>query len=504
MGKTYVDTIKYLIHTNFQIHGLVDKHDIIGAIFGQSEGLVGEELDLRELQKNGRIGRIEITQKNTSGKSFGEVLIPSSMDMVETSILAATIESVDKVGPYESSFTTTQIEDTRNLKRKEITDRATALLKQLVSDQIPETQELADEIRSRLRTSEVGIFGPDRLPAGPDISNSDSVILVEGRADVINMLKNGIKNVIAMNGARTSQTIINLCKQKNVTIFVDGDRGGDLNVRQLSQLTELDFVAQAPDGKEVEELTRKEIIMSLRRKVSLTQFLETKKTVMHTITPRPHLTSVNSTPAFNNAQQKPAYNTFPQKPTYTNFPQKPPYNNFQQKPALNSFQQKPPYNSFQQKPAYSSFQQKPSYQGNQGTNKPFQRKPFEKKFPSKTFTPRTRNVSIRPAVRTIEKIVKDESKPTDSERKELEPIVKGIKGSLKAKLFNDKMKELGEVVIRDLLTDLKKRKSVHTIVFDGIITSRLVDLAEEKEIKRIIGVKKAKIKESEKVRIIII
>ena len=48
------------MQANFEIEGVVEKPDVIGAVFGQTEGLFGPELELRELQKSGRIGRIEI------------------------------------------------------------------------------------------------------------------------------------------------------------------------------------------------------------------------------------------------------------------------------------------------------------------------------------------------------------------------------------------------------------------------------------------------------------
>ncbi|MCX6798543.1 MAG: DNA primase, partial [Candidatus Diapherotrites archaeon] len=87
MAKTYLSTVKYLIKTNFEIDGIVDKHDIIGAIFGQSEGLVGEEMDLKELQQNGKIGRIDVDTKVHGGKTTGILTVPSSMDKVKTTLL---------------------------------------------------------------------------------------------------------------------------------------------------------------------------------------------------------------------------------------------------------------------------------------------------------------------------------------------------------------------------------------------------------------------------------
>ncbi len=271
MAKTYIDTVKYEVTATFKISGIVDKHDIVGAIFGQFEGLLGEELDLRELQKNGKIGRIRILPTTHAGTTTGKVIIPSSMDMAETSILAAALESVDKVGPCSASFRVTQIQDTRSLKREEIVHRAEELLKKLMNEQIPESGEIAARVRNMVRKSEITEYGPEKLPAGPAIDSSDSIIIVEGRADVITLLKNNIKNVIGMGGSKIPKTIIDLCKQKTVTVFIDGDRGGSLNLRKLQDLAEVDYIAVAPVGKEVEELTRKEIIMALRKKTPAIQ-----------------------------------------------------------------------------------------------------------------------------------------------------------------------------------------------------------------------------------------
>ncbi len=271
MGKTYIDTVKYLVKANFEIDGIVEKPDIVGAIFGQTEGLLGDELDLRELQKNGRIGRIEVNVQMRGGKSFGTILIPSSLDMVETSILAASLEIVDRVGPCEARINTEKIEDTRNMKRKMLLDRAKSLLKNVIVDEIPESKELADMVRAEVKIAEVATYGEDRLPCGPDIARSDAIIIVEGRADVVNLLRNGIKNAIAIGGANVGKTIVELSQQKDATLFLDGDRGGDIILREMLHAASVDYVARAPTGKEVEELSRKEIIMALRRKAPVEQ-----------------------------------------------------------------------------------------------------------------------------------------------------------------------------------------------------------------------------------------
>ncbi|MDP6587564.1 MAG: toprim domain-containing protein, partial [Anaerolineales bacterium] len=111
-------------------------------------------------------------------------------------------------------------------------------------------------------------YGKERLPAGPAIDESEEIIVVEGRADVLNLLKHGFKNAIAMNGTSVPETIVDLCKKKVITMFVDGDRGGNLIIRDLTSQADVDFVTKAPDGKEVEEITKKEIHKALRSRIS--------------------------------------------------------------------------------------------------------------------------------------------------------------------------------------------------------------------------------------------
>jgi DNA primase len=270
MGKISPVSAKYIIHASIKIEGTVEKPDIIGAIFGQTEGLLGTELELRELQKSGRIGRIEVNLETKSGKTAGEIIIPSSLDKAETAIIAAAIETIERIGPCESKVKIESIEDVRISKRDKIMGRAKDLLKNL-TETTPESQELTEEVSQSVRTMEIREYGKDRLPAGPAIEEAEEIIIVEGRADVVNLLKHGIKNVIGLNGTGIPDSIKDLSKQKTVTVFVDGDRGGDLIIKELSSIIDIDFVAKAPEGKEVEELTNKEIHKSLRSKTAIEQ-----------------------------------------------------------------------------------------------------------------------------------------------------------------------------------------------------------------------------------------
>jgi len=263
----YAPTTKYVVLAAFEVEGVVEKPDVIGAIFGQTEGLFGPDLDLRELQKSGRVGRIEIQLDSKHDKTNGKIMIPSSLDKVSTAIIAAAIESVDRIGPCTAKVTLERVEDVREEKRKLILDKAKDILKKWVIEGSPSTDEMVKEVGGAIRSAEIVELGPDKLPAGPEAQSSGSIIIVEGRADVLNLLRCGIKNTVAIEGTKIPPSIISLCRNKEVTAFLDGDRGGDLILKELDQVTELDYLTRAPAGKEVEELTPKEIMKALRERV---------------------------------------------------------------------------------------------------------------------------------------------------------------------------------------------------------------------------------------------
>jgi len=295
MAKISQVSSKYIVHTVIEIEGIVDKPDVIGAIFGQTEGLLGADLELRELQRSGRIGRIEVNLETKSGKTTGSILIPSSLDKAETSIIAAAIEVIKKIGPCTAKIKVQNIEDVRVSKRRFVIERAKDLLKTMMDNVIPDSRELADEVACSVRVMEIQEYGIDRLPAGPSIDESDELIIVEGRADVLNMLKHGFKNVIAVNGTSAPKSIIELCKKKTSTLFVDGDRGGDLIIKEITSIAEIDYVTKAPDGKELEEITKKEIHKALRGRIAVEQAkLDIKETKGNTRPGKPRIQSIQS------------------------------------------------------------------------------------------------------------------------------------------------------------------------------------------------------------------
>jgi len=277
MGSSQTLTVKYVVQASFEVEGVVEKPDVIGAVFGQTEGLFGVELDLRELQKSGRVGRIEINLKSEKDKTTGSIIIPSSLDRVSTAILAASLESINRVGPCAAKVILEKVEDVRDARRRAIIERAKTILKDWTIEAAPGTEEVFKEVSETLRLARVEAYGSDQLPAGPDIGSAKEILVVEGRADIIHLMKHGIQNTIALEGAKVPETIIKLCREKECTAFLDGDRGGDLILKELMQVTNVKYIARAPPGKEVEESTIKEIEEALLKKVPMREMKEVKK-----------------------------------------------------------------------------------------------------------------------------------------------------------------------------------------------------------------------------------
>ncbi len=269
MSKISPVSIKYIIRARFLAEGVVERPDVIGAIFGQTEGLLGEDLELRDLQKEGKIGRIEVTLETEKGSTKGIIEIPTSLDKAETALIAAALETIERVGPSEVTIKVETIEDVRASKRDYVVDRAKKLLKEFQEKNLPESSELKTAVTDTVRMMEITEFGRERLPAGPDVEESEDIIIVEGRADVLNLLRCGIKNTIALNGTVVPETMKELCGNKIATLFVDGDRGGELITKDVLASCNIEYLARAPEGKEVEELTMKEILKALRDKVKV-------------------------------------------------------------------------------------------------------------------------------------------------------------------------------------------------------------------------------------------
>jgi len=361
-------TTKYMIVARFDVEGVVEKPDVIGAIFGQTEGLFGPDLDLRELQKSGRIGRIEIQLESRQDRTTGAITIPSSLDKTSTAIIAAAIQSVDRIGPCLAKVTLEKVADIREDKRKLILDKAKDILRTWVVEVSPSTDEMVKEVSGVIRGSDVVEYGPDHLPSGPEVSSSPSIILVEGRADIVLLLRCGIKNAVAIEGTRIPHTIIELCKTKETTAFLDGDRGGDLILKELMQVAPVDYVARAPLGKEVEELTPKEIMKCLREKVPV------------------------------EARTPPVGQTF-------------------RRPEPAPVQRPPP-------------------------------------------------VQLPPNI-----VAK----------------ARELRGSLEGALLDQPLNEIARLPVSELAGKLTDFQGVDTIVFDGVVTQRLIDLAEERGVKMVIG-----------------
>ncbi|WP_174591458.1 DNA primase DnaG [Methanocella conradii] len=425
------DTTKYVIHAHISAEGVVERPDVVGAVFGQTEGLLGADLDLRELQKTGRIGRIEVNITSKYGKSSGNILIPSSLDKVETSILAAALETIDRVGPCISKISVTKIEDVRSSKRQQIIERAKHILTAMFDETVPESQELTEAVKSAVRVEEVTFI--DNLPAGPDVLDSDAIIVVEGRADVLNLLRAGIKNAIAVEGTNVPQLVAELSKKKTVTVFTDSDRGGDLILKELLQVADVDYIARPPEGKSVEDLTQKEIIKALRSKVPVEQVVEVPQ-------------------RRRNKQQ------------------------MQQQEAARA-EQNGKHEAQQRE--YQREYQRPERPERERGETP-RRKSLRRMEERQERREPPKEQEQQPEAR----------KPEPREAGEFAEIMKDLAGTLSAKLLDANKNVLQKVAVRDLANVLKETNGeVKSVVFDGVITQRMLDIAAEKNLEYLVGVK---------------
>jgi DNA primase len=273
MAKVSPVSIKYMIHANFSAEGALEKPDVIGAIFGQTEGLLGADLEMRELQKEGKIGRIEVDLERNDRRTVGSIKIPTALDQSETTLIAAAIETIERIGPSDSQIEVERIEDVRGSKRDYIIERAKKLMTSIEGSS--DSRQIANEIKESQKMSDITEYGEEKLPCG-DISGKE-IIVVEGRADVLNLLRSGVKNVIGMNGTKLPSAIKELGKTKEITLFVDGDRGGKLIIQNVTDNANISYIAIAPDGKEVEELTGKEVLMNLRKRISVDEYFRKNK-----------------------------------------------------------------------------------------------------------------------------------------------------------------------------------------------------------------------------------
>ncbi len=446
MGKISPVAAKYIVRAELEANGVVEKPDAVGAIFGQTEGLLGAELELRELQKSGRIGRIEVNVDSKAGRTLGHIEVPSSMDKAETAIIAAALETIDRIGPCTAKIKVIAIDDVRISKRKFIIDRAKDLLMHLMKEMLPDTQEITDAVRDSVRTAEVVEWGPDKLAAGPDIMSEDEIIVVEGRADVLNLLKHGIKNVIAVEGTHIPKSLAEMSKQKTVTLFVDGDRGGDLIFKEMKQVSEVDFIARAPNGLEVEELTKKELHKCLRARIATEQVSGSIEEV-----PTANLDDDDDDDDNEGERGGTVMKKEPQMPSAAAPPM-----------------MRPPMTMAPHQPAASMPQRPPTT-----TMMPNREQPISQ--------------ATMPAQRASPEVIHLDDRRKETFRKLIEEII-GTRG---AYLLDDKLDILGKVPLTELPRSLEGMGNVQSIVIDGVITTRLLDMTyKSRSIKYIVGMRR--------------
>jgi DNA primase len=210
-------------------------------------------------------------------RTTGGITVPTSLDRVSTALIAASVESINRVGPCSAKVNLDKIEDIREARRKVIIDRAKEILRKWNIESQPSVDEVYKEISDTMKLGKVEKFGPEELPAGPSLDSSKEIIIVEGRADIINLMRCGITNTVALEGAKVPESMKKLTKEKEATALLDGDRGGDLILKELLQVTSIRFVSRAPRGKEIEECNCREIKEALDNRVAVSELFKPKR-----------------------------------------------------------------------------------------------------------------------------------------------------------------------------------------------------------------------------------
>ncbi len=440
MGKgVELTTTKYLIHAQINANGIVEKPDVVGAVFGQTEGLLSNDLDLRELQRTGRIGRIQVIIHSNGGRAKGEIVIPSSLDRIETAILAASLETINRVGPCEASIEVLRVEDVRAVKRQQVINRAKEIYMGMMETVSPESMKMIEEIRESMRVHEISEFGEERLPAGPNVHTSDAIIVVEGRNDVLNLLKYGIKNTVAVEGVNIPTSVAELTKKRTVTAFVDGDRGGELILKELLQVGEVDYITRAPRGKEVEDLEKEEVLVALRDKAPTEQVINNLDFNLDT-------------------------------------------------------QTKGPKNKVNRSERRKNFNKSDKFHGNKRNDR---KDKFNDRKDKNNKDRRGKDRNSRGRRDRGDRI-------PDSRMKLLKNMLRDLEGTGNSEILDDSLNLLKETKVETLYEDLKEDISdADTIIFDGVISQRLVDIAHSKGIKTLVAFKSSRvIKRPDKLKLI--
>lgn len=66
-------------------------------------------------------------------------------------------------------------------------------------------------------------------------------------------------------------------------------------------------------------------------------------------------------------------------------------------------------------------------------------------------------------------------------------IAQELQGTLEAVLLNDKMEQLERLPVSELAEKLQQSSGVDMVIFDGVITQRMVDIANDKDVKYLIA-----------------
>jgi DNA primase len=315
-------------------------------------------------------------------------------------------------------------------------------------------------------------------------------------------LKAGIKNAIAVEGTNIPKTVQELSREKVTTAFVDGDRGGELILRELFQTSEIDFVARAPRAHEVEELSTKQLVKCLRNKVPGDQYMEMNGFTVEDKEPRqerearseeedrPRKVPVHEDRNRRDRGEKRLRHRDDDQDNARKGRER--FNNEN----VERFKKKV------EEPADDepSEEKKDDEPANERPKKgraeaPSHRDDDERPRKGRPAKPQESAPDKSAAARSLRGKKDRNTKTLSPEQEAFRDMLLDMSSTHNAKLLAEDNSVIREIAVKNLVNSLKDEGSdkIAVIVFDGVISQRILDVSVERGIKTIVGTRKGNI-----------
>jgi len=244
-----LDNYKYVIEAGFNINKKFTKSEILSIILTETEGLIDKNLN--DLIKERKVGEIYV-EIDKSGVS-GIIKIPTNLTQVETSLIAASLETINQININVKS-----IVDLREEKKNYISERARKFLDSFKSTNKEDLLNKFERANSFQKFRHTKRYS--NLIGNLD---KDEVIIVKKKEDFRNLVSKGFDNVIELGPKIYVPFKIYLkLRSKILIVLVNFNDRKYLN--KLRKILDIDYFSFSK--KDVLLLSRKEIKQLIEEK----------------------------------------------------------------------------------------------------------------------------------------------------------------------------------------------------------------------------------------------